>query len=82
MIKVETRFATSVDRLLSFCGHAVNGAGQNKTRALFSGARVAAPSGLSGSPQRFSDGLAEGDEIAEWVQRLWRQDPPRRMKAP
>ena len=64
------QFTTSVDRLLSFCGHAVNGGGQNMSRAMLTGALVGAQVGLSGIPQRFIDGLTEGHEIIELVQWL------------
>jgi len=116
------QFTTSVDRLLSFCGHiwqaakdpdvtiepawkvslvygmpcsilcmlpaayylaakfptdfeqavlhAVNGGGQNMSRAMLTGALVGAQVGLSGIPQRFIDGLTKGPEIVDLVQRL------------
>jgi ADP-ribosylglycohydrolase len=44
--------------------HAVNGGGQNQSRAILTGALVGAQCGLSGIPQRFIDGL-EGN--AEWI---------------
>jgi ADP-ribosylglycohydrolase len=44
--------------------HAVNGGGQNMSRACLTGALVGAQAGLSAIPQRFIDGLADGKEIA------------------
>jgi ADP-ribosylglycohydrolase len=43
--------------------HAVNGGGQNMSRACLAGALVGAQAGLSAIPRRFIDGLAEGEEI-------------------
>ena len=42
---------------------AVNGGGQNQVRAILAGALVGAQVGLSGIPQRFIDGLEEGEEL-------------------
>lgn len=39
--------------------HAVNGGGQNLSRAMLTGALVGAQTGLSGIPQRFLDGLED-----------------------
>jgi ADP-ribosylglycohydrolase len=44
--------------------HAVNGGGQNQSRAILTGALVGAQCGLSGIPQRFIEGL---DGHAEWI---------------
>jgi ADP-ribosylglycohydrolase len=44
--------------------HAINGGGQNMSRACLTGALVGAQAGLSAIPQRFIDGLADGKEIA------------------
>ena len=38
--------------------HAVNGGGQNMSRAMLAGALVGAQVGVSGIPQRFIDGLS------------------------
>jgi len=43
--------------------HAINGGGQNMSRACLSGALVGAQVGLSRIPARFTDGLADGKEI-------------------
>jgi ADP-ribosylglycohydrolase len=50
--------------------HAVNGGGQNMSRAMLTGALVGAQVGLSGIPRRFIDGLTEGREIVDLAQRL------------
>ena len=50
--------------------HAVNGGGQNMSRAMLTGALVGAQVGLSGIPQRFIDGLTDGREIVDLAQRL------------
>ena len=42
---------------------AINGGGQNQSRALLTGALVGAQVGLSGIPQRFLDGLEHGAEL-------------------
>jgi ADP-ribosylglycohydrolase len=44
--------------------HAINGGGQNMSRACLVGALVGAQVGLGQIPARFIDGLFEGDEIA------------------
>ena len=43
--------------------HAINGGGQNMSRACLTGALVGAQAGLSSIPQRFIDGLSLGEEI-------------------
>lgn len=43
--------------------HAVNGGGQNQARAILTGALVGAQAGLSGIPQRFLDGLEDGETL-------------------
>ena len=50
--------------------HAVNGGGQNMSRAMLTGALAGAQVGLSGIPQRFIDGLTEGREIIDLARRL------------
>lgn len=45
--------------------HAVNGGGQNQSRAILTGAMVGATAGLSGIPQRFIDGLESGAELLQ-----------------
>ncbi|MDB6005923.1 MAG: ADP-ribosylation/Crystallin [Prosthecobacter sp.] len=44
--------------------HAINGGGQNMSRACLTGALLGAQVGLSGIPKRFISGLAYGAEIA------------------
>lgn len=43
--------------------HAVNGGGQNQTRAILTGALVDAQIGFSGIPKRFLDGLEDLDKL-------------------
>lgn len=43
--------------------HAINGGGQNMSRACLTGALVGAQVGLSAIPRRFIDGLLDGKEI-------------------
>lgn len=50
--------------------HAVNGGGQNMSRAMLTGALVGAQVGLSGIPERFIDGLSRGNEIVDLAKRL------------
>jgi hypothetical protein len=48
--------------------HAINGGGQNMSRACLTGALVGAQVGLRGIPSRFVDGLADGKEIVALAQ--------------
>jgi len=48
--------------------HAINGGGQNMSRACLAGALVGAQVGLKGIPARFIDGLADGREIVALAQ--------------
>jgi len=50
--------------------HAINGGGQNMSRACLTGALVGAQVGLRGIPARFIDGLADGQEIIELAQKV------------
>ena len=50
--------------------HAINGGGQNMSRACLTGALVGAQVGLSGIPGRFIDGLADGQEIFALAQKV------------
>ena len=50
--------------------HAINGGGQNMSRACLTGALVGAQCGLSKIPQRFITGLRDGDEILKLTQRI------------
>ena len=43
--------------------HAINGGGQNMSRAMLTGALVGAQVGLEGIPERFLDGLENGKEL-------------------
>jgi ADP-ribosylglycohydrolase len=45
--------------------HAVNGGGQNQARTILTGALAGAQAGLSGIPQRFLDGLEEGETLTQ-----------------
>jgi ADP-ribosylglycohydrolase len=50
--------------------HAVNGGGQNMSRAMLAGALVGAQVGVSGIPQRFIDGLSGGNEAVDLAKQL------------
>lgn len=50
--------------------HAVNGGGQNMSRAMLTGALVGAQVGLSGIPIRFIEGLSGADEIVDLAKRI------------
>lgn len=50
--------------------HAINGGGQNMSRAMLTGALVGAQVGLTGIPQRFIDGLEKGDELVKLAKNL------------
>jgi ADP-ribosylglycohydrolase len=50
--------------------HAVNGGGQNMSRAMLTGALVGAQVGLSGIPERFVEGLSDSEEILALAKRL------------
>lgn len=55
-----TRFASDFESAVL---HAINGGGQNMSRAMLTGALVGAQVGLSGIPRRFIDGLEHGQEL-------------------
>lgn len=50
--------------------HALNGGGQNMSRACLTGALVGAQAGLRGIPARFIEGLDGGEEIVALAQRV------------
>src|SRR6187455_247341 len=50
--------------------HAVNGGGENQSRAMLTGALVGAQTGLSGIPRRFLDGLDEGETLQQCAMNL------------
>jgi len=50
--------------------HAINGGGQNMSRACLTGALVGAQVGLSGIPERFVDGLENHTELVSLAQKL------------
>jgi ADP-ribosylglycohydrolase len=50
--------------------HAINGGGQNMSRAMMTGALVGAQVGLEGIPQRFIDGLENGNELLALARKL------------
>ncbi|HEY3325889.1 MAG TPA: ADP-ribosylglycohydrolase family protein [Novimethylophilus sp.] len=54
--------------------HALNGGGQNMSRAMLTGALVGAQVGLAGIPQRFIAGLENGEELAGLAQQLAAQE--------
>lgn len=55
--------------------HAINGGGQNQSRAMLTGALVGAQVGLSGIPKRFLDGLDRSEEIRKLTHSLASQMP-------
>jgi ADP-ribosylglycohydrolase len=55
--------------------HAINGGGQNQSRAMLTGALVGAQVGLAGIPQRFLDGLERSEEIRKLTHTLASQMP-------
>ena len=56
--------------------HAINGGGQNMSRACMTGALVGAQVGLSGIPERFIDGLEGGAELKKQVERMAKEAFP------
>ncbi|ARU30697.1 ADP-ribosylglycohydrolase [Sulfuriferula sp. AH1] len=50
--------------------HAINGGGQNMSRAMLTGALVGAQVGLDGIPQRFINGLDNGERLLELAKKL------------
>lgn len=50
--------------------HAINGGGQNMSRAMLTGALVGAQVGLQGIPQRFIDGLENSTELLALTNQL------------
>jgi ADP-ribosylglycohydrolase len=65
-----TRFA---DDFESAVLHAINGGGQNMSRAMLTGALVGAQVGLEGIPGRFIDGLDKGQELFALAKKLGTQ---------
>ena len=55
--------------------HAINGGGQNMSRACLTGALVGAQVGLSGIPERFITGLKDGDEIVTLAKSIATMEP-------
>ncbi len=62
-----TRFSRDFDSAVL---HALNGGGQNMSRAMLTGALVGAQVGFSGIPQRFIDGLEGGQELTALAKRV------------
>jgi ADP-ribosylglycohydrolase len=58
------------ERIESAVLHAINGGGQNMSRACLTGALMGAQVGLRGIPARFTDGLADGQEIIALAQKV------------
>jgi ADP-ribosylglycohydrolase len=50
--------------------HAINGGGQNMSRACLTGSLVGAQVGLRGIPQRFINGLSDGEEIVRLAKQV------------
>lgn len=55
--------------------HAINGGGQNQSRAMLAGALVGAQVGLAGIPRRFLDGLDRSTELQKLAGMLTSQMP-------
>lgn len=53
--------------------HAVNGGGQNMSRAMLTGALVGAQVGLEGIPGRFLDGLENAEELLTLAKKIGTQ---------
>ncbi|HMC13687.1 MAG TPA: ADP-ribosylglycohydrolase family protein, partial [Gallionellaceae bacterium] len=53
--------------------HAINGGGQNMSRAMLTGALVGAQVGLEGIPRRFIDGLDNWQELLALAKKLGTQ---------
>ncbi len=53
--------------------HAINGGGQNMSRAMLTGALVGAQVGLEGIPRRFVDGLENGEELLALAKKIGAQ---------
>jgi ADP-ribosylglycohydrolase len=53
--------------------HAINGGGQNQSRAILTGALSGAQAGLSRIPGRFLEGLEDGGELVSLARRLGEQ---------
>jgi ADP-ribosylglycohydrolase len=53
--------------------HAVNGGGQNMSRAMLTGILVGARCGISGIPRHFLEGLADAEEVLDLALQLGRQ---------
>lgn len=62
-----TRFA---DDFESAVLHAINGGGQNMSRAMLTGALVGAQVGLTGIPRRFIDGLENSPKLLNLAKKL------------
>lgn len=65
------RFSTDFESAVL---HALNGGGQNMSRACLTGALVGAQTGLSGIPKRFVDGLVDGEEIVRLARTVAESD--------
>ena len=53
--------------------HAINGGGQNMSRAMLAGILVGARCGISGIPKRLLEGLADAEEVLDLALLLGRQ---------
>lgn len=62
--------------------HAVNGGGQNQSRAILTGALIGAQTGLSGIPQRFIDGLENGEKLKQLALELGSKVVPGKTEGP
>ncbi len=59
--------------------HAINGGGQNQARAILTGALSGAQAGFKGIPQRFIEGLEEGEAIVQLATQLGEQADEERV---
>jgi ADP-ribosylglycohydrolase len=53
--------------------HAINGGGQNMSRAMLTGALVGAQVGVEGIPGRFIDSLENGKELLALAKKIGKQ---------
>jgi ADP-ribosylglycohydrolase len=61
--------------------HAVNGGGENLSRAILTGALVGAQTGLSGIPRRFIDSLEDAETLKQLALALASQVEPEKIQA-
>lgn len=62
--------------------HAVNGGGQNLSRAMLTGALIGAQAGLSRIPERFIDGVEDGENLRKLALALGAKVGPSKAEEP